>query len=202
MPDATDADLIRSDGMNGGSRSPEPDLAEALRRLPMAQPLPGGWARLQHSLRAEAPVRRRAPHPAWWALAASLLLATALPSLLRPPVAPALTDAAPPNLPSVDPGNPRLALLQRESALLDQLVAQQLDASAQQADWAALSLQVVERVQWIDSVLSQPGHSEAAQFALWSERVLLLRQLANPQPAPGWRSAEAGADHTERSFAL
>lgn len=202
MPDETDADLIRSDGMDVGPRGPDRDLGQALRRLPMAEPLPGGWARMQQSLRAETPVRRRAPHPAWWALAASLVFATALPSLLRPPAVPALTDAAPLNLPSADPGNPRLALLQRESALLDQLVAQQLDASAQQADWAALSLQVVERVQWIDSVLGQPGHSEAAQLALWSERVLLLRQLANPQQAPGWRSAEDGSEHEARSFAL
>jgi hypothetical protein len=125
-----------------------------------------------------------------------------MPSLLRPPAAPAPTDPAALGVASVDPGNPRLALLQRESALLDQLVAQQLDSAAQQADWAALSLQVVERVQWIDSVLGQPGHSETAQLALWSERVLLLRQLANPQQPPGWRSAEAGADHSERSLAL
>jgi len=38
-------------------------------------------------------------------------------------------------------------------------------------------------VQWIDAVLGDPETTSAtAQYALWSERVLLLRQLVGSDP--------------------
>lgn len=171
--------------------SPRPDgLGEALRALPMLDPPPRGWERMRAELRGTS-APRRAPHPLWWALAASFLLAAVLPLIsttlrdagpdeLSTPNPALVGDPTPGPTAAPDPEAQRLLALQRESALLDLLVTQRLDSGVQRADFAAVSSQVIERVQWIDTVLGDPATtSPAAQYALWSERVLLLRQLVH-----------------------
>ncbi|MCB1552770.1 MAG: hypothetical protein KDJ14_03090 [Xanthomonadales bacterium] len=177
MPDANPP--LFDGPADGHAGHPAPGLGDALRALPQVDPPAGGWARLRADLASERPARRL-PHPAWWALAASFLLAAALPHWRgeSPGTTPGTRGADTVAQPAVDAEAERLLALQRESALLDLLVTQRLNSGIQRADFAAVSSQVIERVQWIDTVLSDPATtSPTAQYALWSQRVLLLRQL-------------------------
>lgn len=158
-------------------------LSAALRRLPPPPPAASGWPRLQASLRAE---RRRRQQRRLWLTAAVLALASLLPLQLW------RSGPASPTLPAELTASSELAALQAESARLDDWLRQR-DSSVQSAGLAALDEQIIERVQWIDSLLAEADTSNAASRALWGERVLLLRQLATLEQPAAWLAASEPA---------
>lgn len=81
MPDAGDIERGRH------PHQPQ-SWAEAFSALPLQGPEPGGWQRVQARLRAPPARRRRAHRTLWLAIAASLLLALAIPLRIAPPGVP------------------------------------------------------------------------------------------------------------------
>lgn len=157
---------------------PTRSFPQALRELPVPSPPEDGWRRLQGATaRPAAPPSRR------WAAAAGMLLALALGWLLIPPQLPpqsaAPSDATPPA--------PTLAELRLESARWELLLAS-LDAPVDSVASASLRMALVERIALIDVLLGEPA-SPTAQAALWSERVLLLRELVRLRGAVDSRLA-------------
>ena len=177
---------------------PEPiDTAAALRGLALPEPPHSGWPRLVASIAGERRQRQRR-----WilplALAASLMLL-----MLRPATPP--TESAPggPSLaqaPVQINAGIGLAALQAESARLDAALFGQLD-SVDSAGSAALRVQISDRVAWIDALLAGAG-SDEARLALWSERVLLLRELHRLQGRDSWLLAAATNESATPMVAL
>jgi hypothetical protein len=165
---------------------PEPiDTAAALRGLALPEPPRSGWPRLAASIARERRQRQRR-----WvlplALAASLMLLMLRPATPPPaslPQAPLAEAAA-----EVAAGHD-LAALQAESARLDAALFGHAD-SVDSAGGAALRVQIADRVAWIDALLAGAG-SDDARLALWSERVLLLRELHRLQGRDSWLLAAA-----------
>ncbi len=162
-------------------------LEQALRALPPTLPERSEWLRMRAVLAADQQQRAiRQRRRRLWALAAMLALAALLPRWLaepQPVTAPAIATN------EVDP----LRALQDESARLDALLAVSRQAQVQDAANAALSGQIIDRVQWIDATLGQTLGAEAEQ-ALWQERVGLLRRLALIESREQWFAAATDAD--------
>lgn len=173
---------------------PSRTLGEALRALPPPPPPADGWPRLQAELKQGAPLR-----PSRWLLAAMVAAAAVLVSLTVPPPTedsplPAQADPAPlaelPDLPS----------LRAESAQWEQLLAG-LGAAVDSPASALLQATLSDRIAVIDLLLDQPG-SESMRQALWSERVLLLRELYLLRSGPALQLAGIDGDSRLRGIAL
>lgn len=161
------------------------DTGAALRGLALPAPPHSGWPRLAASIARERRQGRRWMLPL--ALAASLML------LLWRPASPPLGGAT--GEPSLAPAHEQidaslgLAALQAESARLDAALFGHAD-SVDSAGSAALRVQISDRVAWIDALLAA-ADSDAVRHALWSERVLLLRELHRLQGRDSWLLAAA-----------
>lgn len=140
-------------------------LGSALRALPVPPVPEQAWQRLAQEL----PRRGRTPRASWLA-AAALALAAGLGALLLP------GRLAPPEPPRAVPQeNPWLTELRVESARWDRLLAQ-LEPSVDSAASAVGQAAIGDRIAMIDLLLGDARDAPTRE-ALWSERVLLLRQL-------------------------
>ena len=139
---------------------------DAFAALPMVDP-PDHWP----AVSARIAPRRHAV--GWFALAATLILALALPWKLQ-------HDAVPKPLAShhAPATNGELETLYAQSAQLEALLAYARDDRVGSGSAEAVSARLDQRVASIDAALAQPGLSKARQRDLWRERVATLRNLA------------------------
>lgn len=140
---------------------------EAFAALPTIDP-PDRWPDV--AVRTD---RRRRRTIGWLALAATLVVAIALPwTLQRETVrrAPSLASPAP---------RGELETLYAQSAQLEALLAYARDDRVASGSAAAMSAQLDQRVASIDAALAQPHLTMAQQRDLWRQRVDALRTLAS-----------------------
>ncbi len=155
--------------------------AQAIRSLPLQQPPSDGWQRLYPAL-ASAVITQQAAMPStrlarrrtrWLALAAVLAMAAItlrwqsahLPT-------PAGTDTPDAAIPLIASRNDQLI---EQSAQLESLLAWMAPGS-RTAEALAVDVSLVDRLQWIDYLLTDPQTGAATREVLWSERVELLTQ--------------------------
>ncbi|MCK7592164.1 hypothetical protein [Pseudomarimonas salicorniae] len=174
---------------------PEPTrlLGEALRDLPTPPPPEDGWQRLHAALPEARPHRRH-----HWLAAAAVLLAAALGSLLLPAPPPSVVTGGPP--PTEGDTTPAsLAALRAESARWEGLLAG-LATPVDSAASAVVEGAINDRIALIDLLLGDAA-ADSARHALWSERVLLLRDLYRLRQEPAPRLA--GADrHSTAAYRM
>jgi hypothetical protein len=158
-------------------------LAQALRALPLESPPQSAWPALAAKLPA---TRRRTPR---WplALAASLLAGLAL--TLAPGNRPTAPEPGATHAASDPVAQARLDALMAESAQLESLVAAASDDGASSATVAALGLALQDQLQLIDAQL-QANAAPSQQFALWQQRVSLLRDVAGLESSRHYLAAE------------
>lgn len=163
-------------------------LGSALRGIPLPTPPRDGWESLQATIAARRAGSRQAPRRrhrwlAGMAVAASLGLVAVLivpaqqdaPGKSTPTPESAATDAAPAN------GEFALnALIARSGELEAQLAW--LEDAPRDGDALGVDLALIDRLQWVDQLLSSdPGSPDTAEV-LWRERIQLLsRRLALSQ---------------------
>ncbi|MFZ5655731.1 MAG: hypothetical protein ACOY37_01490 [Pseudomonadota bacterium] len=149
------------------SRTPAPSLQATSRRHDSARPsrpraMPAVAA-------ADVPTLPASPH-------------TSMPT-------PAARLTAEPGASQAEPATD-LAALHRESARLEALVAYARDERMASAPAAVVSATLDERIGLIDTALMQPGLDEPTRAALWTERVLALRELASLEGTQRWMAAQ------------
>ena len=156
-------------------RPPSPaSWSEAFAALPTVEP-PDRWTHVAacHGLK-----RRRTI--GWLALAATLIIAVALPWKWQ-------HEAAPPPLSNTSPAHAspetnderELAALYAQSAQLEALLAYARDDRVGSGSAEAVSARLDQRLVAIDAALAQPRLPAARQRDLWRERVATLRNLAS-----------------------
>lgn len=165
------------------ARAHDPGLpiAEALRQLPLETPDRSAWPRLQQQLAA----RQRKPRVRWpFALAAAAVLALAalLPGRIATP------PAAPDPVASV--AAPDVDALMAESARLEHLVSAVSPDGMASASGTLLGLEFEDRLQQIDTALSDPALGPDGRAALWQLRVSLLREYAGFQGTRQYLAAD------------
>ncbi|HEX4853341.1 hypothetical protein [Arenimonas sp.] len=165
------------------ARAHDPGLpiAEALRQLPLETPDRSAWPPLQQRLAARQH-KTRIRWPFALAAAAVLALAALLPGrIATPPVAPdpVATAAAP----DVD-------ALMAESARLEHLVSVVSPQGMASASGTLLGLEFEDRLQQIDTALSDPALGPDGRAALWQLRVSLLREYAGFQGTRQYLAAD------------
>jgi len=84
----------------------------------------------------------------------------------------------------------RLAALMTESAQLERLIAAANDDGASSGSTAALGLQMEDSLQHLDASLNSGALTDQQQFALWQQRVNLLRQIASLETSRRYYAAE------------
>jgi len=164
-------------------------LADALRALPLETPERSAWPALAARMGERNTPRRRMPRWPYAAAAAALLALALLPrggswTGDTTPLAHAPASAA---------NTGRLAALMTESAQLERLVAAANDDGASSGSTAALGLQMEDSLQRLDASLNSNSLSEQQQFALWQQRVNLLRQIASLETSRHYYAAEGRA---------
>lgn len=169
------------------ARIPDGELtvAEAFARLPQEAPDRSAWPLLEERIAASRPPAR----PRWpFLLAAAAVLATAavMPRLLGEPA------LSPPELVREVPaaGNDRLDALMAESAQLESFISTVSSDGMASANAALLGLEFEERLQRLDTTLSDPGLDAGTRLALWQRRVALLREYAGVQGTAQWLAAQ------------
>lgn len=158
--------------------SPPATWQEAFSRLPLATPPPGGWEALAERLPQASHPRR---WPVWTALAASLLLAVALPVRWLSPDAP--------DVPVSDEAT-RVAGLQDESARLEALLPLLADDRVASGTAALMSGELELRLASIDERLRDPTLDADAREALWRSRVDTLHALVQFEGERSWLAAQ------------
>lgn len=172
--------------MTDSRPAPSPTWHDAFAQLPPETPPAGGWAALQARL---PPDRGRRRWPAWTALAASLLLAVALPVRWLAPDPP---EAAPGARAAQGADEAALLALQRESAQLETLLPLMSDERVASGVAALMTGELELRLADIDAGLRDPALPAASQRALWEERVHTLRALARIEGERSWLNAQGG----------
>jgi len=145
-------------------------LAAALQALPPPLPAAGGWQRLQSSLQRRQAGRRRV-----WILASAAALA-GVALLATAPQPPSGVDPLPTGIAESSASDEAAlaALIDRSTRLEAELGW--LEADAPSAAALAADLDLVERLQWVDLLLSDPQTGAATREVLWRERVELLQR--------------------------
>jgi hypothetical protein len=156
-------------------------LAEALQRLPLEAPIRSAWPLIEQRIAAARP----RPRPRWpFALAAAAVLALAalLPGRVAPP-----SDAPTPvaSAPATD-----VDALMAESARLEHLVSAVSPDGMASASGTLLGLEFEDRLQQIDTALSDPALGADGRAALWQLRVSLLREYAGFQGTRQYLAAD------------
>ena len=153
--------------------APPHGWSDAFAALPLERPDADGWQRV--ATRLDAHRNRR--WPVWFATAAALVIAVALPwrqwqqdPAIDPSNANANTTAA------VVPSE-TLEQLHAESAQLEALLAMARDERVSSAAAASVANDLDGQLAQIDAALMQPGLPLARQQALWRERVQTLRTV-------------------------
>jgi hypothetical protein len=141
--------------------------AEAFAALPMSEPI-DNWPTIASR------VGRRRTAFGWVALAATLVLALALPWKLQHDAAPSAPVSNPTGAPHGE-----LEALYAQSAQLEALLAYARDDRVSSGTAATVSAQLDQRVASIDAALAQPHLTATRQRDLWRQRVDALRTLAN-----------------------
>ncbi len=177
---------------------------DAFARMPAESPPVDGWQRVAARLGGDVPSRepmpraairsRRMRPAAWLALAATLVVAIAVP--WQGLQSPAPVDATPARDGTLaqaadNPGGalPTLAELQAESALLETLLSHARDGRVATGSAAAMSAQLESRLAAIDNALATPGLAPAEAHALWNERVEALQALVTFEGTRRWLAA-------------
>ena len=162
--------------MHDRPTSPLPaSWGEAFAALPTVDP-PDRWAVVAARHRNG---RRRTI--GWLALAATLVVAVALPWKLQHEVAPpSLSHGSPAPAPAspATGADRELAALYAQSAQLEALLAYARDDRVGSGSAEAVSARLDQRLVAIDAALAQPRLPAARQRDLWRERVATLRNLA------------------------
>lgn len=162
--------------MHDRSTTPSPaSWSEAFAALPTVEP-PDRWTHVaaRHGLR-----RRRTI--GWLALAATLVVAVALPWKLQHETAPpplSNVSTSPTHAPATNDER-ELAALYAQSAQLEALLAYARDDRVGSGSAEAVSARLDQRLVAIDAALAQPRLPAARQRDLWRERVATLRNLAS-----------------------
>ena len=141
--------------------------SEAFAALPTIEP-PDRWPDIA---RRPGPGHRRTI--AWLALAATLVVAIALPWKLRHEGAPNPSRHASPA------PQGELESLYAQSAQLEALLAYARDDRVASGSAEAVSTHLDQRLAAIDAALAQPHLSTAQQRELWRRRIATLRNLAS-----------------------
>lgn len=175
MPDAT------------AFRSPPRGWQAAFTALPSESPPADGWSRVRERLDARRLQHRR---PVWFAAAAALLLAVALPwQLQRTPdraLPPTAADADAIASANQDP----LQRLYAESGQLESLLQLARDDRVASGTAAAMAGELDARIASIDAALMQPDLPRPRQLQLWQDRVDMLRSAAGFEGTRRWLAAQ------------
>ena len=189
---------------------------QALRDLPLLSPPRSAWPALQATLDARArPARpthmdvgsgcalptvagrrmeRLRPRWHWFAAAAMLALAAALPRWLATPPAPVPEVVTLPPA-SVKPDEATaLHALMAESAQLEAVIAWSRAEPVEFAVADGLVAAVQDRIEHLDALLARADADPEAALPLWQERVLRLRQLAGLESTQQMLAANGDAD--------
>ena len=145
--------------------------SEAFSALPTAEP-PDRWPAI-----AAHAVPRRSRAIGGFAIAATLVVALALPWTLQHEATTKQPHAAPPSAASAS--DTELESLYAQSAQLEALLAYVRDDRVATGSAEAVSAQLDQRLAAIDANLAQPGLSATQQRELWRQRVVTLRSLAS-----------------------
>lgn len=167
---------------------PPTTWGDAFALLPAESPPAGGWSAIAVTLDA----RRRSRKPLWFATAAAVLLAVALPWKLQ--WAPS-DDAQPRAWPEARPvaaADP-LEPLYAESAQLESLLAVARDDRFASGTAAVLASEFESQLASIDAALMQPGLSGEQRQALWQQRVDSLRTLTSFESNRRWLAAQGSS---------
>lgn len=194
-------------------RGPMPDdWHDAFAALPLEPAPADGWSRLSARLQlqlepatadgrswlgARLHTWRRQQWPMPLAIAATLVLAVALPWRIYDPADRSPTDradaasvASPRSAPSATAAaDASLEQLYAESAQLESLLQVARDDRVSSATAAALSGELDARIAAIDAALMQPGLSPERQLWLWRSRVEALRSLTGFESNRRWLAA-------------
>jgi len=171
MPD----DRIHPDGVT---------IADAFAALPQEAPERSAWPLLEQRILAAQPRRT----PRWpYALAAAAVLALAA-------VMPGMLDSgspapATPFVAAVENPVPLDALM-AESAQLEMFISAASSDDMASASGTLVSLAFEDRLQRVDSALSDPAISDGDRELLWQQRVSLLREYAGVQGTRQWLAAQ------------
>jgi len=159
-------------------------VAEALGQLPLETPDHSAWPALAAHI-AGSQRKRRPRWPFALAAAAVVAMAALIPSLLtqREPA------ADPPFVAAIQSSDPMDALM-AESAQLEQFISATGNDAMASANSTMLSLAFEDRLQRVDSALSDPVLDAAARQILWQQRVSLLREYAGVQGTRQWLAAQ------------
>jgi hypothetical protein len=166
-------------------------IADALHSLPLEMPERSAWpalaARLdqQHGKGARRMVR--------WPFAAAAAAVLVLALLPRGGTLTGENENSKPAVATTTAATPtttRLAALMTESAQLERLLAAANDDGASSGSTAALGLQMEDSLQHLDASLNSGALTEQQQFALWQQRVNLLRQIASLETSRHYYAAE------------
>lgn len=165
-------------------RAPELTVAEAFAGLPQEMPERSAWPLLEQRIAARQP-RPRARWPFLLAAAAVLAVAALIPRLLTTPLAPApaTVAATPVDVPDLD-------ALMAESAQLENFITRVANHDVGSANATMLGLEFEDRLQQLDSRLSDPTLARQDRELLWQRRVALLRDYAGLQGTTQWLTAQ------------
>jgi hypothetical protein len=166
---------------------PPRDWQAAFGALPSEAPPEAGWTRICDRLNARRPQHHG---PAWFAAAAALLLAVALPwQLQRTPdgvLPPIETETAAIASENQDP----LQRLYAESGQLESLLQLARDDRVASGTAAAMASELDARIASIDAALMQPDLPRLRQLQLWQDRVDALRSAAGFEGTRRWLAAQ------------
>lgn len=150
-------------------------VAEAFAALPLEAPERSAWPLLEQRILAAQP-KRPLRWPFALAAAAVLALAAVMPGMLeKGPAVPTTPFVA-----AVDNPDPLEALM-AESAQLEMFLSVAMADDMDSASSTLLSLAFEDRLQRVDSALSNPDLDAGGRELLWQQRVSLLREYAGVQ---------------------
>ena len=159
-------------------------IADAFAGLPQEAPERSAWPLLEQRILAAQP-RRPLRWPLALAAAAVLALAAVMPGMLD--TGSPVTET--PFVAAVDNPDPLEALM-AESAQLEMFISAAASDAMASASGTLVSLAFEDRLQHVDSALSDPAIDDQAREALWQQRVSLLREYAGVQGTRQWLAAQ------------
>lgn len=156
---------------------------EAFAALGQEDPPRGGW----DAVAARLDARRARRWRSGLAIAAALALAAVLPWQL---LAPRDADPATPSPAAAPtPGQASLAPLYAESARLEAVLGQLREERVYSGAAAVIGSELEARLAAVDMALARPGLEPGREYALWHQRIELLRELVDFEGTRLWLAA-------------